>query len=242
MKEIAKYLKRRKHILFMDFEATQFSHEMIAFGAVRVDLDNKYCIRKVHKGIKYYVQAKNPIGKYVTNLTGITEEKLAKEGIPYNVAIKKIKKYCGFYFEKDMTFAVFGTLDTKIIINSMELTPEVNEEDCKHICRNSIDLCAIISQYVKDEKNNPLSLVHYLEKFEIPLTGEPHDPLTDATHLMLLYKGVMTRSDILYSEYLKVLAKQKSLPLPVKDTISSLLNGEDVSSQDFKKKVKDFIG
>ena len=34
MKRVLKNFKGHKHLLFMDFEGTQFSHEMIAFGAV----------------------------------------------------------------------------------------------------------------------------------------------------------------------------------------------------------------
>lgn len=46
MKSLFKLIGKRKTIIFLDLEGTQFSHEMIAFGAVRVDLDKNYKVKK----------------------------------------------------------------------------------------------------------------------------------------------------------------------------------------------------
>lgn len=41
MKNVLKKLKGRHYLCFLDFEGTQFSHEMIAYGAVLVTIDKK---------------------------------------------------------------------------------------------------------------------------------------------------------------------------------------------------------
>ena len=100
MKKLTRLLKGRKYICFLDFEGTQFSHEMIAFGALFTYLNKNGEIVKQKKAIKYYVKSKNQIGKFVKNLTGITEKDLDKYGVDFATAMKELKKYCGFNFKK----------------------------------------------------------------------------------------------------------------------------------------------
>ena len=109
------------------------------------------------------------------------------------------------------------------------------------ITKNYIDVQAVLSMFIRDQNNNPLSLTHGLEFFNISLKGEPHDPLIDAIHLMHLYKGILKNHDKLYSEYLRILPKQKTLPIPIKNVINDLINGKTVTPNDFEKYVKDYI-
>ena len=46
MKIMKKIIKKHRHLVFMDFEGTQYPHELIAFGAVKVTLDKNYNIIK----------------------------------------------------------------------------------------------------------------------------------------------------------------------------------------------------
>ena len=48
MKKFEKLLKGHKSLVFLDFEGTQFSHEMIAIGAMHVVIDRHGFIKK-HK-------------------------------------------------------------------------------------------------------------------------------------------------------------------------------------------------
>ena len=41
MKTINELLNDSNRIIFLDFEATQFSQEIIAIGAIKAELDNK---------------------------------------------------------------------------------------------------------------------------------------------------------------------------------------------------------
>lgn len=240
MKSLIKLLNKRKHILFLDLEGTQFSHEMIALGAVRADLDYKYRIRKIHPGIKFYVKSTGPIGKFVQELTGITPDILAKDGISFKEAMEKLKKYCGLSFTK-MAFMTFGNHDLRILAKSLEAHHNADREIVQHIIRNDIDFAAVLSQYVKDEKGNPYSLVNYLKLFGAEPTGISHDPLYDAKDLMLLYKLVMKSEDKIYEEYLKVLKQMKHFPDPIHNIIVKLVDGKDITSQEFKENVRNYI-
>ena len=99
MKQISKIVKSYKHLVFLDFEGTQYSHEIIAIGATVASIKSNGQIKKYHASFKRYVKAKNPIGNFVTNLTGITEEKLKSEKILVyllNVKIKNVKNTSHF--------------------------------------------------------------------------------------------------------------------------------------------------
>lgn len=241
MKSLFKLIGKRKTIIFLDLEGTQFSHEMIAFGAVRVDLDKNYKVKKVYKGIKSYVKAKNKIGHYVIGLTGIHQELLDKEGITYKEALKKIRKHCGYFLSR-VCFMTFGTHDLRILAKSLEQSPDANHEFCEFMIKNTIDLSMVISQFIRDENTNPLSLLNCLNVFHIDLVGEPHDPLTDAQHLRLVYQAMIEQKDVVFEEYKKLLMHYKSMPEPVKKAIKDLMDGKDVSSVEFIQSLHEYIG
>ena len=76
MKKFERLLKGHKSLVFLDFEGTQFSHEMIAIGAMHVSIDRNGYIKKHKKPFRIYVKAHNRVGKIVTDLTGITDFKV----------------------------------------------------------------------------------------------------------------------------------------------------------------------
>ena len=78
MKKFERLLKGHKPLVFLDFEGTQFSHEMIALGAFNTT-DSRGFIKKTKKPLKIYVKAHNRVGKIVTELTGITDEMLKEK-------------------------------------------------------------------------------------------------------------------------------------------------------------------
>ena len=102
-------------------------------------------------------------------------------------------------------------------------------------------MSAILSQYVKDEHGNPYSLVNYLKLFGAEPTGESHDPLNDALDLLKLYKVVLKSPDKLYEEYLKVLKSMKHFPDPIHNAVVKLINGEDVTSKEFKENIRNYL-
>lgn len=241
MKKIQKLLKGHKHICFLDFEGTQFSHEMIAFGAVFVTLDKNNNVKTKKNPIKFYVKAKNNIGKVVEKITGITQKDLDEKGVSFATAMKEIKKYCGMHFKAGTSFITFGNHDMRIISQSFAYNLDAPGEITSVIQKNYIDLQFVISEFVKGEDSNPLSLEKYLEVFGIPFEGTAHDPMYDALNLMYLYKAFMERKDVVLERYLMTLSKTSHLPEPIFLAVKDLASGKDVTATEFKKNVEEYI-
>jgi len=240
MKNIEKVLKKHKSIIFMDFEGTQFSHEMIALGAVVCTLDKKYRIKKMKEPFRIYVKAKNKIGRYVTQLTGITEEQLIKDGVSFEKAMKAFKKYCGIAFTRS-SFMTFGNHDLRILNQSIMYNTNAPGDICSQIQRNYIDFLPIISEFIRDANYNPMSLIHYLELFGIKESGTAHDPEYDAINLANLYNAFLTNKELVLSEYLRLLPKSNNLPSPIKRIINQLADGHDVTVDDYKTFLKEYL-
>ena len=240
MKKVLKILKNRRHICFLDFEGTQFSHEMIALGAVMVNIDKNGYITKRKHPVKYYVKAKNSIGNFVKNLTGITEQDLDKYGYSFSNAIKHLKKYCGINYKKCI-FMTFGNHDMRILNQSIAYNLDAPEDDCTVIKKNYVDFQMLISEFIKDEKNNSLSLAHDLEVFGISFDGQQHDPMYDADNLATLYDSFMRKKDVVLNEYYKLLSHSNINPYPAQVVIRKLVAGESVTPEEFKAIMEDYI-
>ena len=240
MKKLSRLLKGRKYIVFLDFEGTQFSHEMIAYGALFTYLNKDGIIVKQKKAIKHYVKCKNQIGRFVKNLTGITEKDLDKYGVDFATSMKELKKYCGFNFKK-CTFMTFGNHDMRILNQSCAYNLNSPTEICDVIKKNYVDFQSIISEFIKDDNGNPLSLTHYLEVFNIAFDGEAHDPLYDAVNLAKLYNAFLKNKEVVLEQYCKVLGKSKIGPEPVTTAIRKLLNGEAITPEQFVELVREYI-
>lgn len=240
MKKLLRLLKGHKHICFLDFEGTQYSHEMIALGAVMTTLDRNGKIKASKTPFKIYVKAHNKIGSYVTQLTGITEDILKAEGKTFLVAMEALKKYCGISFKK-CSFATFGNHDMRILSQSISYNFEFPKEIVSQIQKNYIDYSTFLSEFIKDDKGNPLSLIHYCEKFNVKTVGPNHDPSADAINLSLLYNAFLENQEIIKEEYKKVLGKFSHLPEPVKNIVTKLSNNEDVSVKQFEDEIDNYI-
>lgn len=242
MKKLLKQLRGRKYICFMDFEGTQFSHEMIAIGAVFATINPKTGrIRKSKAPFHILVRAKNKIGKYVVDLTGITEEDLREKGVTFTTAMMELKKYCGMNFKKCL-FVTFGNHDMRIISQTITYNLSFPKEICSQIQKNYMDYSAFISEFIKDENGNPLSLVHYCEMFNVPEAGVAHDPSVDAVNLMNLYDAFLNNKEIALNQYKLVLQRTNShFPPPVAKTITALAAGKDISAQEFENLLKEYL-
>ena len=240
MKKVLKNFKGHHYLCFLDFEGTQFSHEMIAYGAVFVTIDKDGYIVKRKPSIKRFVKAKNQIGRFVENLTGITRLDLDRFGVPFSTAMKDLKKYCGIHF-KGTTFLTFGNHDLKILGQSMSYNLDTPKDLCNIIRSNYVDLQNIISEFIRDDHGNALSLSHYLEVFNLKFDGEAHDPEYDAINLANLYDVFMKNTEIVLSEFKKTLAKTSFHLSPVDTAIRKLLNGEPVTPEQFEEFLKEYI-
>lgn len=240
MKKLQSLLKGHKHVVFMDFEGTQFSHEMIAIGAVLTTLDKNGNIKKYKKPFKMYVTAKNKIGRVVTNLTGITEATLQKEGVSFAKAMFEFKKYCGFSFKK-ASFITFGNHDMKILGQSLVYNIDAPREICSQIQKNYIDYLQFIQEFIKDESNNPYSLVNYVKHFNLKEAGDAHDPEVDAVNLAHLYQAFLDNKGIVLEDYLNTLSRTSHLPLPIQSAAKKLAKGEDVTAEEFAANARKYL-
>jgi len=240
MKKLERLLKNHKHLVFLDFEGTQYSHEMIAIGAVAVSLDKNNQIKRMKKPFKIYVKAKNKIGKYVVELTGISEELLQKEGVSFDKAMQELKKYVGLSFKKS-AFVTFGNHDLRILNQSIAYSLTYPKDVCSQMQKNYFDYAAFISEFIRDDKGNPMSLVHYCEHFNVPEAGTAHDPEIDAINLANLYNAFLKNPTLVLEGYKKVLARQTHFPEPIKYAVGKLTSGETVSPDEFEAQVKEYL-
>ena len=240
MKKFERLLKGHKSLVFLDFEGTQFSHEMIAIGAMHVIIDRNGYIKKHKKPFRAYVKAHNRVGKIVTDLTGITDEMLKQKGVSFFTAMSDLKKYVGLSFRKS-SFITFGNHDMKILSSSISYSFDFPKETVQCIQQNYIDFSAFISEFMRDDKGNPLSLVRYCEAFGVKEAGQAHDPAVDAENLAWLYDATMRKSSLLISEYKKVLKSFNHFPLPVSNVIKKLANNEPVTAKEFEEEIKKYI-
>lgn len=241
MELLRKALKDKKVLVFVDLEGTQISGEMIEIGAYKTYIKDDLSIKKVMPGFKSYVKAKHPIGHVVTRLTGITEEKLKKEGKPFRVVLEDFKNYVGKDWEKCL-FVTFGNNDCRIVIQSMMNNLDCNANDAKFMVSKDFDFAKWLSQFIKDQNGNTYSLINYLKLFGKEFEGTAHDALTDAYNLIKLYEAVLNRKDIMEVEYQKSLTLRTShFPEPVRKAIKALENGKTISPEEYNQYIKDYL-
>lgn len=240
MINLANKIRNKKYLVFIDLEATQFSHEAIAIGAVKVEINKDLSPRKIHKGFKTYVIAKEKIGYVVTNLTGITEDTLKKEGVLFPLAQRKLKEYIKEDYEK-CAFIAFGNNDLHILKQSLQYNMHSEKDDVIKIAKNYVDFSEIIGEYVRDENGNIYSLINYLKIFEVEPEGEAHDPLFDAKNLFLLYCACLKRIDILEEGYKKILENKSYQPYVVQMVMNKLKKDGVVTKEDYDKFLKDYV-
>ena len=107
MEAFKKILKNRHTLVFMDFEGTQFSHEIIAIGLCKTHCDDNGMIDGDYQTYKRYVKSYGPIGKIVNHMTNITPEILKEEGVTFETALQEIREFVGDDIN-DTAFIAFG--------------------------------------------------------------------------------------------------------------------------------------
>lgn len=240
MKKVDQILKGRKCIAFVDFEGTQFSHEMIAVGAVLVTLDRNNQIKSMKDPFKKLVKAKNKIGNYVIDLTHITEEMLKKDGVNFNDAMIAFKKYLGTKWKKCL-FVTYGNHDVRIMNQSIAYNFQYPKDFCSQFHKNYLDFAALISEFIRDDNGNPLSLIHNCEFFNVKMHEPAHDPVSDAINLARLYDAFLKSPLLVQEQYKKAVLHTNHFPEPIKRVIQKLNNGEPVTIDDYNEFLKDYI-
>lgn len=241
MKKLARLIAHRRTLVFLDFEGTQQSHEMIAFAAIKVEIRDDLTVKKSYKGIHHLVRPKKEVGRYVTKLTNISETDVVDKGISFAKAILKLRNYVGKHFTKSL-FIVFGNHDVRILNQSLHYSPDADEDIIKTITKNILDFSQFISEFVKDDKGNPLSLINNLAFFQANFNGQHHHPLDDTKNLVTLYQLVLSKKELLLASYLKVLANLRHVPEPIRLLIQQLMQDQTVDKASFLKTIQEYIG
>jgi len=239
MKLLNSALNDFKTIIFIDFEGTQTSQEIIAIGAVKCDIDAKNQVKKTYNGFKVFVKAKNKIGPIITRLTGITEPLLKEQGVSFEVALNKLHKYIGTNL--NVKFLSYGSFDLRLVhqtssLNGMERHPIVQAFN-----KNNIDFASIFQHYVKSSKHEQLSLIDGLKLFKITPIEGIHDPITDSRNLILLYQACLNNKKILQEEYKKLIVADPHLPKPVAKAITKLVKDGNLNKKEFDKYIEEDV-
>jgi len=243
MKILKNLLLDANHLLFLDFEGTQFSHEVIAVGAVLVDCDENYVPIGEISTFKCYVKASDEIGNLVSTMTGITQAKLDSEGISVKEMLSKLNLFLGNRSTK-LKILTYGNQDARMLKTSfkhIESPSDFQKEFVNYLVSNTIDFGLFISKYLRGNKNEYISLIHLREFLNIPQSGESHDPLVDSLDLYHIYQVIVTKKEVLIKAY-KVLLKSSNLvPTPLKRLVTDLINGKDVTSKDFNIALEEYF-
>lgn len=240
MKKLLKSIGKEKIVIFLDLEGTQFSHELISLGACKAKVKKDGTFSRLDKGFQVYVKAKNHIGRYVERLTGINQALLDEKGISYIEAMNQFKKYVGREFKK-AKFVTFGSHDIRIFNQSEMHSGPADDEFFKIIRHSHVDLAKIISEYVKDDKNNPLSLSNYCKLFNVSMSGTEHEALSDAKNLAYLYNAIVKNPDFVSREYMKIIETGRGMPRPIQKLIKRLREQGSVDQKDLERFVKEEI-
>ena len=234
MKDLEKALRGNKCLLFVDLEGTQTTHEMIEIGAYKVILRDDLTVKKIFKPYHAYVLAKHRVGPIVTKLTGITDLKLKKDGIPFRSVQQQLKKYLGKDYNRCLLVS-YGSQDAHIILSSAENNMDASTDEARFLSRHFFDLAEFIARYVRDDNGNLYSLTNALKIYGVSFEGTAHSALADAYNLLLLYKAFVEHPEITAGEYKKLLAHYSHGPLPVLRMVQAINRGETVSPQDWDR-------
>ncbi len=238
MKALERKLRDCKVIVFIDLEGTQISHEAIEIGAYKVYLKDDLTVKKIFRPFKCYVLPKSKVGPIVTEITGITDDMLKKDGVSFRLAQQGFRKYVGGDWYKSM-FLAYGSQDIVMLKSSAERNPDSFIEDVRFISHHYLDFASFLSSYVKDDRGNTLSLQHACEMLGAPMVGKNHDALNDARNLVSLYTAFLEQKELIQQRYIKILSNGGTMSTALRRAALALANGKDVSAQDFQTWVRE---
>ena len=147
--------------------------EIIQIGAVRVTEE-----QFVADEFQVLVQPKfyRRLNRRVSKLTGIKEERLRQEGVPFTEAMEQFKDWCG----EDIVFLTWGFDDIGILQENLRLFGLETE------WTNKWYNAQMIFNAQTDGSNSQKALKTALEIFDIEPSRPAHDALGDAYHTALI--------------------------------------------------------
>ena len=165
--------------------------EIIQIGAVRVTED-----QFVTDEFQVMIQPKfyRRLNRRVSKLTGIKEERLRQEGVPFPEAMEQFKAWCG----EDIIFLTWGFDDIGILQENLRLF-ELDTE-----WTNKWYNAQMMFNAQTDGSTAQKALKTAMEIFGIEATRPAHDALGDAYHTALICARLdLKRGALEYDEALK---------------------------------------
>lgn len=203
MKRLTHILNGHREVVFLDFEGTQFSHEIIAIGAIKCDLDDKHVTKRMYKKFKTYITPKEKVGRRVEQLTGLDREFLLKNGTDFMTAFNGLKGFIKAPYD-NKTYITYGNFDLHLLKNMALMYGLIDDPFIQGFFKNYLDFAGFLEKFVRYQGCCP-SLKNALKIFKLSFEGDEHDPLYDALNLRRLYDAFLTQKGILLEEYKKVI-------------------------------------
>ena len=164
---------------FIDFEATQFTQEIISIG----------CVAENGKSFYSEVNCKGKVTPFITNLTGLTPEQIS-EAPSADFVFQKFYSWLYSVIDSTIpTFYVFGDNDDHYVKTTIQnvTNPFANSALCL-ILGNMVDYSKIVKK--KFSLTRPIGLVKILEAYKEKPIEQKHNALEDAFFLQELFNFV----------------------------------------------------
>lgn len=165
---------------YIDFEATQYTHEIISVG----------CVREDGETFKSYVKVKRShMSNFITRLTGITKNDISSAPTSDEVFNK-------FYYwiekDKNPIFYCYGNADTSFIQANLDRTQDRLAITALRTIKNHlIDYSQVVKEYFGLCKmialKHLISYYHEGENIE-----QEHDALSDSLYLKEVFDHIST--------------------------------------------------
>jgi len=170
---------------FIDFEATQFSNEIIAIGCVRSNGDTFY----------EEVRAKKKITPFITSLTGITDvqNKVAPSS---DEVFNKFFDWISQYPDERAIFYCYGNSDLDFVKKNLILSQNIWAQAALSIIgMNLYDYSKTVKEHFGLIKN--ISLVKIIAYYRgVDSIHQIHNALEDALYLKEVYDNVSNENKV----------------------------------------------
>lgn len=167
---------------FIDFEAAQYSNEIIAIGCVRED------------GVTFqsYVKAERKITEFITQLTGITQEMV--DNAPSSDEVFR-NFYNWLKGDNNLEFYCYGNSDLDFVKKNLKHTDDFEAQAALSMIGMGLkDFAPTVKKHFGLIKH--IGLVKVLAYYRgVESIEQRHDPLEDAIFLKELYEYVLAEGD-----------------------------------------------
>lgn len=193
---------------YLDFEATQYTSRIISIGCVD-DLGNtfKTLVR---------LKKKDDVGKYVTQLTGITEEMLAtapSADEAFNLFYNWVRERCDGSVPK---YFCYGNADVSFIKNTIKIMNDFKAITfATSICTLMEDYALFVREYLQSQQISLKKVVALVQHSDEVI--QSHDALEDAEMLRLVVNNLQTNVPAVSSQHpvLSVVSEPKVKRAPI---------------------------